>query len=256
MLCTFFELPPRYLDEISQSHHPGLKVVQHLEVRGIIRPEDVTRLEVALERVNLIRAANQVKEYQQMISRLQINSEEQEEEEDEEEYNEFEDHDYQTAIQALSDYTTPADMTRLCAFFALTHRQTEKVRSSDTPARDFLSYLNRRGTIAPDDMTFLVEGLKEVGLVNVAQRLTTMLQEIESKEVEAESALTVTGDLESQEIEKLREKNLCKICLDNDVEVLFFPCKHLVTCADCATRIDTCPICRTEIDDKVYVYMP
>lgn len=106
---------------------------------------------------------------------------------------EFEDHDYQTAIQALSDYITPADMTRLCALFALTHRQTEKVRSSDTPAREFLSYLNRRGTIAPDDMTFLVEGLKEVGLVIVAQRLTTMLQEIESKEVEAESAVTVTG---------------------------------------------------------------
>ncbi|XP_071818505.1 uncharacterized protein [Apostichopus japonicus] len=63
-------------------------------------------------------------------------------------------------------------------------------------------------------------------------------------------------DLESQEIEKLREKNLCKICLDNDIEMLFLPCKHLVTCADCATRIDTCPICRTEIDDKIYVYMP
>ncbi|XP_071818500.1 uncharacterized protein [Apostichopus japonicus] len=63
-------------------------------------------------------------------------------------------------------------------------------------------------------------------------------------------------DLESQEIEKLREKNLCTICLDNDVEVLFLPCKHLITCADCATRIDTCPICRTEIDDKMHVYMP
>ncbi|XP_071818496.1 uncharacterized protein [Apostichopus japonicus] len=261
MLCTLFDLSPRDLDGIRQSNNPGLHVMHHLVERGIIRAEDVTRLAVALERVNLNRAANQVREYQQNISRLHINSEEveeeeEDEEEEEEQYNEFEDHDYQTAIQALSDYITPADMTRLCALFALTHRQTEKVRSSDTPAREFLLYLNRRGTIAPDDMTFLVEGLKEVGLVIVAQRLTTMLQEIESKEVEAESAVTVTGDLESQEIEKLREKNLCKICLDNDVEVLFLPCKHLVTCADCATRIDTCPICRTEIDDKIYVYMP
>lgn len=88
MLCTLFRLSPRDLDGISQSNNPGLQVVRHLEERGIIRPEDVTRLEDALKRVNLNRAANQVREYQQNISRLQINSEEQEEEEDEEEQEE------------------------------------------------------------------------------------------------------------------------------------------------------------------------
>lgn len=39
----------------------------------------------------------------------------------------------------------------------------------------------------------------------------------------------------------------CKICLSNEVGVVFTPCGHLLCCVDCASRLTTCPLCRHHI---------
>lgn len=39
----------------------------------------------------------------------------------------------------------------------------------------------------------------------------------------------------------------CKVCLSKICCVVFFPCKHLVTCRDCAKQLRICCICREEI---------
>lgn len=57
-----------------------------------------------------------------------------------------------------------------------------------------------------------------------------------------------------QEKEKIRESRLCKICLDKEVSVLFFPCKHLICCQACAPRLAKCPMCRKIIREKILVY--
>ncbi|XP_055955449.1 baculoviral IAP repeat-containing protein 7-B [Patella vulgata] len=49
---------------------------------------------------------------------------------------------------------------------------------------------------------------------------------------------------------------LCKICLDNPVEVTFQPCGHLLTCNLCSGRVDNCPICRCIIRGRVKTYLP
>ena len=36
----------------------------------------------------------------------------------------------------------------------------------------------------------------------------------------------------------------CKICYDRPIEVLIFPCKHLVVCQICGSLCSTCPLCR------------
>lgn len=45
------------------------------------------------------------------------------------------------------------------------------------------------------------------------------------------------------------ERFQCKICLDNPVEVLFLPCKHVCCCQTCSNklRVRECPICRGQI---------
>lgn len=49
---------------------------------------------------------------------------------------------------------------------------------------------------------------------------------------------------------------ICKICLDKHVEVLFMPCHHLISCHDCARRLQgRCPVCRSEIHDTIYVIL-
>lgn len=48
-------------------------------------------------------------------------------------------------------------------------------------------------------------------------------------------------------IEPENDRYKCKVCLEKEVGVCFYPCEHCVTCIDCAPGIDTCPICREEI---------
>ncbi|KAL4232519.1 Baculoviral IAP repeat-containing protein 2 [Mactra antiquata] len=57
------------------------------------------------------------------------------------------------------------------------------------------------------------------------------------------------------ENEKLKEQTLCKVCLDNSVSIVFLPCGHLVTCADCAPAMRKCPICRALVKGTVRTYM-
>ncbi|XP_070537500.1 baculoviral IAP repeat-containing protein 7-like [Ptychodera flava] len=68
------------------------------------------------------------------------------------------------------------------------------------------------------------------------------------------------SDLSSQkemldELEQLKRKKTCKICMDRDVCMLFQPCGHLVTCDVCSSQLRQCPFCRTTIRSAVRAYM-
>ena len=61
--------------------------------------------------------------------------------------------------------------------------------------------------------------------------------------------------------QELADRVLCTICLDEERNVLYMPCGHLATCADCdatltaaaaaADRAAECPMCQTEIGNRV-----
>ena len=43
---------------------------------------------------------------------------------------------------------------------------------------------------------------------------------------------------------------VCRGCRRNSREILFLPCSHLVLCAECANRADSCPCCANPIASK------
>lgn len=49
-------------------------------------------------------------------------------------------------------------------------------------------------------------------------------------------------------------KNACSVCLEQEAELLVWPCGHKCLCGSCEPRLSTCPICRVPIRGKVYVY--
>ncbi len=57
-------------------------------------------------------------------------------------------------------------------------------------------------------------------------------------------------EIKLKTLDDSKEKS-CEICYINDKHTLFFPCKHHVSCKDCASKIlkefKSCPICRTKI---------
>ncbi|KAJ8025652.1 Baculoviral IAP repeat-containing protein 7-B [Holothuria leucospilota] len=58
-----------------------------------------------------------------------------------------------------------------------------------------------------------------------------------------------------EELEKLQERSLCKVCLDGDADILFLPCKHLAVCKECTERLELCPMCRSDIDEVIHVFL-
>ena len=64
-----------------------------------------------------------------------------------------------------------------------------------------------------------------------------------------------TDETLEEEVERLREERLCKICVEKQVSVVFLSCGHAVSCRSCALRITKCAICRKRISSVVPIYM-
>ncbi|XP_039272656.2 baculoviral IAP repeat-containing protein 8-like isoform X1 [Styela clava] len=56
-------------------------------------------------------------------------------------------------------------------------------------------------------------------------------------------------------LKQLEEEKKCKICLDEEANVVFVPCGHLSTCVSCAQRVSNCPICRSYVRQKIKTYI-
>ncbi|KAG8175366.1 hypothetical protein JTE90_019714 [Oedothorax gibbosus] len=75
-----------------------------------------------------------------------------------------------------------------------------------------------------------------------------------AKETEVEEKVEVTKV--DKKVEETKTVDLqCKICMDEQVGVVFLPCGHLASCPRCAQRISNCPMCRRGITKKVRTYL-
>ncbi|XP_059160168.1 uncharacterized protein LOC131943882 isoform X2 [Physella acuta] len=54
---------------------------------------------------------------------------------------------------------------------------------------------------------------------------------------------------------QLRQQTVCKICMDQEVAVVFLPCGHLVSCNDCASAMRDCPVCRKTVKGTVRAFI-
>merc|ERR1719334_1425455 len=58
-----------------------------------------------------------------------------------------------------------------------------------------------------------------------------------------------------KEIRELRHQASCKICMENEVGVVFLPCSHLIACPTCATSFENCPLCRRPIQQLLRTFL-
>jgi len=60
--------------------------------------------------------------------------------------------------------------------------------------------------------------------------------------------------LQGGEIPEMDPK--CKVCLDNNIDSVFLPCGHVMTCIQCGSKLVNCPICpnmpRLAMVNKIY----
>lgn len=100
---------------------------------------------------------------------------------------------------------------------------------------------------------------KEGDSTDRSSPFTTKLDEtLESKDGKSDSAESEEKRRLEELLEEnrnLKELNQCKICMDNDINVTFIPCGHLVCCSDCGKSVRHCPLCRTPIERSFRVYL-
>ncbi|KAL3285366.1 hypothetical protein HHI36_019474 [Cryptolaemus montrouzieri] len=47
----------------------------------------------------------------------------------------------------------------------------------------------------------------------------------------------------------------CVICMDQECQVIFVPCGHIVCCVQCSAPINQCPLCRADIERKIKILL-
>ncbi|KAH0897373.1 hypothetical protein HID58_046941 [Brassica napus] len=102
--------------------------------------------------------------------------------------------------------------------------------SIDKESKDSLLRRNKCNTLSPE----AVKKMPKSHLVEEVCRLKAALSE--------------------QTDSSQQEKNICKVCFEDPVNVVLFPCRHHVLCSTCCRKCTTCPICRVLITHRVPVY--
>ena len=74
--------------------------------------------------------------------------------------------------------------------------------------------------------------------------------------IEADSVtfLALVAADEPQRCRRCEERD-CKVCMKEEVCILFDPCGHLATCTKCSSNLNECPICRGKINKKTRAFV-
>jgi baculoviral IAP repeat-containing protein 2/3 len=88
---------------------------------------------------------------------------------------------------------------------------------------------------------------------NTSQLRPTATESLRSADKLPTSNETSTADPDSDE---RRLKNVeCKICMAEEIGVVFLPCGHLLSCVYCAPALTQCPLCRETIRGRVRTFL-
>ncbi|KAL2469337.1 Kinesin motor family protein [Forsythia ovata] len=95
-----------------------------------------------------------------------------------------------------------------------------------------------KGREAQDHATQVSNISKEESLV---VRLKARIQEMKEKEL----GYTGNGDANS---------HVCKVCFESPAAAMLIPCRHFCLCKPCSLACSECPICRTNIADRIFAF--
>uniref|UniRef100_A0A8C2AVE5 RING-type E3 ubiquitin transferase n=1 Tax=Cyprinus carpio TaxID=7962 RepID=A0A8C2AVE5_CYPCA len=102
--------------------------------------------------------------------------------------------------------------------------------------------------------------LYNAGIVDMMSRPGERTPSSRSPSHDQEGALDCGGCQQSrllqEKLQKLREALLCMLCCEEEIDAAFCPCGHMVCCQNCAEQLQSCPVCRSEVEHVQHVYLP
>ncbi|KAL1564921.1 hypothetical protein AAHA92_07201 [Salvia divinorum] len=112
--------------------------------------------------------------------------------------------------------------------------------SCEEQARLYSSWASGYNTFSPDTVKKMPKSelAKEIGRLQSALISQTEITNISQEEFDR----------------LLNEKILCRVCFDEQINVVLLPCRHYALCSTCCEKCKRCPICRVYIDERLHVY--
>lgn len=79
-------------------------------------------------------------------------------------------------------------------------------------------------------------------------------KELVSKKVKTSESPTTSDSKSVSSSASSSNTTSCKICFDSTIDTILIPCMHIVVCNKCASKVNKCPACNTDIikADRVY----
>ncbi|XP_057735569.1 uncharacterized protein LOC130950982 [Arachis stenosperma] len=112
--------------------------------------------------------------------------------------------------------------------------------SREEEARLYFSGTSGYNTFSPDT----VKKMPRTDLVEEIFRLQAALGE-----------QTQVTKFSQEEYERLQnEKILCRVCFEEQINVVLLPCRHHIICSTCCEKCKRCPVCRVNIEERMPVY--
>ncbi|XP_051573833.1 E3 ubiquitin-protein ligase MYLIP-B-like isoform X2 [Myxocyprinus asiaticus] len=59
-----------------------------------------------------------------------------------------------------------------------------------------------------------------------------------------------------ERLQRLKEALTCALCCEKEINAAFCPCGHILCCYNCASQLQLCPVCRSEVNRVQHVYLP
>jgi len=70
------------------------------------------------------------------------------------------------------------------------------------------------------------------------------------------NALSKSERVLASRIDRLKEEKLCNICMENEKNILIFPCKHFKICEQCSAKdLKLCPFCNVTIESTMKLFL-
>jgi DNA repair exonuclease SbcCD ATPase subunit len=129
-----------------------------------------------------------------------------------------------------------------------------EISEEDMLLKTFKEFLNRQSLVKEE--LAVVKRNYAVDRSN-HRRLKRYVKKIEADMDELSEITKKATEMEDQlknaekEIRRLEVYEKCRICMENDKNIVLLPCQHYTMCEVCADKAgqtgNTCPICRTNI---------
>lgn len=97
----------------------------------------------------------------------------------------------------------------------------------------------------------LLEGLEDMPFVTESKTFQQILDSFEQESGQDTCERYVSDYVPPEYC----TRGKCKVCLCNNINTVFFPCRHAVLCCICADTFPECPICRSIITDRIGIQL-